>query len=143
MGLVHQAYFENLKLVDKQIYYIYVRAINRVGLKSMAVYTSFFVDIEPPTLTGYIRTSWDRRGFLSIDWTDTFSHFSDLKYEFIMGGPPGSDNVKSRVSTDLSTMRLSPSEVNQFTFYSITVTAVTNSGLTNSLSRLLYPESDS
>ena len=52
VGLVHQAYFENLKLVDKQIYYIYVRAINRVGLKSLPVYTSFYVDIEPPAIAG-------------------------------------------------------------------------------------------
>ena len=52
VGLVHQAYFENLKLVDKQIYYIYVRAVNLVGLKSFPIYTSFSVDIKPPAITG-------------------------------------------------------------------------------------------
>lgn len=91
--------------------------------------------------TGYIRTTWDRRGYLDIDWTDSFSHTSDLKYEFIMGDPPGSDSVRSRLSTDLSTIRLPPSEVNQVSFYSITVTAITNSGLTNTISRLVYPAS--
>ncbi|KAI6656584.1 hypothetical protein LOD99_1379 [Oopsacas minuta] len=143
VGLVHQAYFDDLKLVDRQIYYIYVRAINMVGLKSEPVYASFYVDIKPPSIIGYIRTSWDRRGYLNIDWTDSFSHTSDLKYEFIMGDPPGSDSVKSRLSTGLSTLQLPPSEVNPYSFYSVTVTAITISGLTNTISRLVYPASDS